>query len=95
MLKQYHSTQTKDAKRMRRADAKEARLRRLGHAKLASLYAKRVNRARVAKKHLEARLHQAVADCGGNSKGTGLVKGSGSGKGTGSSKAPSSTSSTS
>ncbi len=95
IIRSYHSTQQKASKRARKADALESRLRKLGHSKLAGLYAKRVNRARTKEKHLEARLHQAVAACAGQGKGTASTSGTGStSSGTGATSGTGSTSGT-
>ncbi len=79
MVKRYHSSEQRAGKRAHKTAELEARMRKLGHAKLASIIGKKVRWAENREKRIEARLHQAVAQCAaeGHSTSTGNASTSG------------------
>jgi hypothetical protein len=91
LLQRYHAKELKAGARDHKVAATESRLRKLGHSKLAGIYAKRVHAAQSREKRIVARLHKAVRQCAGAApsgakKGSGSSKGSGKSAGSGSSK---------
>jgi hypothetical protein len=79
LLHRHRVTLEKAPKRLHTARGLENRLRKLGHAGLASRYAKRVHAGYAKKKHVTSHLHKAVRECAG-AAGSGKSKSSGSSK---------------
>ncbi len=63
VLQRYHASELKVGKHLHKTAGLEARMRKLGHAKLAGIIGKKVRTAENREKRIEARLHQAVARC--------------------------------
>ncbi len=70
MVQRYHSSEQKVAKRAHKTAALEARMRKLGHSKMAAIIGRKVRWAQNRQKRIEARLHQAVAQCAGQGHST-------------------------
>jgi hypothetical protein len=79
MVQRYHSSEQRVAQHAHKTAALEARMRKLGHTKLAAIIGKKVRWAQNRAKRIETRLHQAVAQCAaqGHSASTGKASTSG------------------